>query len=210
MPKSIGFIYCIEHRNRKDTPIYYGSTTNLQEREKQHRYNCCNANYKKYNYYVYQFIRDYGGWEKWKMKKLHEVLFNEKKELKQIERLYIENHTKSGKKCLNQSMPNRTKKEWVNDNPDRMNNINIQSRLRNREKQNEYRRLHYYKNKDRIIKHNKEYYQKNKENIEKNRSKMWRCVCGAEVKLRNRTHHLKTKSHHDKFKCVLIAGINKI
>ena len=200
--KSIGYIYEIRHKTRKDTPVYFGSTINLIDREKQHRYNCCDKKYKKHNYYVYEFIRDYGGWYNWKMTKLHEVLFSNKNELKDLEKLYIKNHLNEGKKCLNQTIPNRTSKEWAKDNPDKISNINIRARLRHREKQNEYRRQHYHKNKERILKKNREYYEKNKEKVEAGRRAKWRCLCGEEMNLRSRTDHLKTQRHHKKLSCL--------
>jgi len=195
--KQLGYIYKIQHKTRTDTPIYFGSTSNLEKREKNHKYSCCNPIYKKHNYYVYQFIRDFGGWDNWELKKLNEILYDDKKELKNLERLYIENHQNSGFKTLNHTIPNRTKKEWIRDNPDKIKNILQQSRLRNREKANEYRRKQYYKNKETILKQNKEYYQKNKEKINSARRLKWRCLCGAEVSLRQRSQHLKTKFHHE-------------
>ena len=71
-----------------------------------------------------------------------------KNTIKKLERLYIENHHKSGLKTLNATIPNRTKKEWMKDNPDKIN-INLeQSILRNREKANAYRKEHYHKNRE--------------------------------------------------------------
>jgi len=60
---------------------------------------------------------------------LHEVLFSNKNELKDIEKLYIKNHLNEGKKCLNQTIPNRSAKEWAKDNPDKISNINNINRL---------------------------------------------------------------------------------
>ena len=209
MSKSIGYIYKIQHKKRKDTPVYFGSTTNLKDREKQHKYNCCDPKYSKYNYYVYQFIRDYGGWENWKLIKLNEILFSEKKELNEVERLYIKDYENTGKKTLNKTVPNRTKKEWLKDNPDKLNNILIRSRLKHREKANEYRRLHYHKNKERIKQKNKEYYEANKDKINKSRSQKWVCMCGTEVLLRNRKEHLKSLEHHNKSLNLLFEVINR-
>lgn len=208
--KKIGYIYKIEHKTRTDTPLYFGSTTNLVEREKNHKYNCCSDKYKKHNYYVYEFIRDFGGWDNWKMTKLNEILYEDKKELKKLERLYIENYHKEGKKTLNKTIPNRTKKEWRKDNPDKVNKILQQSRLRNREKANAYRKEHYHKNKERILKQNKEYYHKNKEKINNERNKKFKCLCGAEVAIRQRADHFRTKFHHENSLLNLSHAINNL
>jgi hypothetical protein len=47
------------------TDLYVGSTTNLIRRKCAHKNSCLNVNYKKYNYYVYRFIRDNGGFDNW-------------------------------------------------------------------------------------------------------------------------------------------------
>jgi hypothetical protein len=107
-------------------------------------------------------------------------------------------------------MPNRSKKEWRKDNPQKVQVILQRNRLRHREKANEYRRNHYYKNKERIIKQNKEYYEKNKERINENRCRKWNCICGAEISFRHRTDHLKSKLHHEKSLYILAEGVNKI
>ncbi len=199
MPKNIGFIYKLEHKTRTDTPVYIGSTSGtLEDRFKQHGYSCNNSNHRKYNYYVYQFIRDYGNIEKWKITKLNECIYNERKELHSLERIFMEKYEKEGFKLLNKFVPCRTTKEWREDNKDKADLILMRSRLKNREKQNEYRRLHYHKNKDRILQQNKEYYIANKEKVDKARSQKWTCICGCELSLRQRTRHLQTKNHHDK------------
>jgi hypothetical protein len=49
------------------TEIYVGSTTNFKLRNQHHR-NCCNnPAQKRYNQYNYQFIRNHGGYENWRM-----------------------------------------------------------------------------------------------------------------------------------------------
>ena len=209
MPKNIGFIYKLEHKTRTDTPVYIGSTTQtLENRFAHHGYSCNNPKHAKHNFYVYQFIRDYDGMEKWKITKLNECIFNEKKELHSLERIFMEKYEKEGFKLLNKYVPTRTRKEWRADNKDKVSNVLVQSRLRNREKANEYRRLHYHKNKERIIKQNKEYYQKNKDKVDKQRCQKWRCLCGCEIQMKQRKTHLKSKIHTDNLKKVFENEIN--
>ena len=203
MPNTLGIVYKLEHKTRTDTPVYIGSTTQtIEERFAHHGYSCNNIKHSKYNYYVYQFIRDYGGMQKWKITKLNECIFNERKELCSLERMFMEKYEKEGFKLLNSSIPTRTRQEWRDDNKDRINRILVQSRLRHREKANEYRRLHYHKNKERIIQQNKEYYKKNKEKIEKQRTNKLKCLCGCAIQVKQRKRHLKSKVHLENLKKV--------
>ncbi len=44
------------------TDIYIGNTTNFTKRKNNHKSCCNNSNDKNHNFYVYQFIRNHGGW----------------------------------------------------------------------------------------------------------------------------------------------------
>ncbi len=46
---------------------YVGSTTNFTKRKSNHKSTCNNINSQKHNNYVYEFIRNHGGWENWDM-----------------------------------------------------------------------------------------------------------------------------------------------
>ena len=52
------------------TEIYIGHTTNFIQRKHNHHSSCCNKNLKNYNIYVYQIIRNNGGWDNWSMLKI--------------------------------------------------------------------------------------------------------------------------------------------
>ena len=45
--------------------IYIGSTTNKYRRKQQHKSSCNSSNGKYYNLYLYQFIRENGGFANW-------------------------------------------------------------------------------------------------------------------------------------------------
>ena len=45
--------------------VYVGSTTSIVKRRCSHKTSCNNKKSKEYNYYVYQFIREHGGFENW-------------------------------------------------------------------------------------------------------------------------------------------------
>jgi len=197
MTKSIGFIYSLSHISRTDTPIYIGSTNCLKSRFDAHRYACNNKNQIKYNYYVYEFIRDFGGIQNWKINRLSEIVYEKKEELIKLERMYIDKYLGENIKLLNKVIPCRTQKEYQEYYKPIQKISSLQSRIRNREKQNQKRKEYYQQHKEEIIKKNKEYYLKNKEKFDKVRTEKINCICGESICRKNRKIHLKSKTHHN-------------
>jgi hypothetical protein len=62
-----GLIYKIVCNDTSITDCYIGSTTNFAKRKQQHKGFCNNEKSQKFNYYVYQYIRDHDGWNNWSM-----------------------------------------------------------------------------------------------------------------------------------------------
>tara|TARA_R110000824_G_scaffold61129_3_gene162891 strand:- start:649 stop:1293 length:645 start_codon:yes stop_codon:yes gene_type:complete len=209
MSKLIGFVYKLEHRTRTDTPVYIGSTKCLGSRWANHQYSCNNDKQTKYNYYVYEFIRDYGGIDNWKITQLVQCIYKTTKELVEIERTYIDKYLGEGIKLLNKVIPLRTLEEYNKYYKDKQKEVNIQSRLRNRDKHNQKRKEYYHKNKEKIILKNIEYYNKNKDKVNNNRSSKITCLCGDVIALRQKNSHLTTAKHHTKLLSELLKTINQ-
>jgi len=177
--------------------VYYGSTTQkyVSSRISTHK-----SNYKKWKNGELKspplsyLVLDTGDWDYMTLEK---VLFDDKFELLNRERWYIENN-----ECVNKCVPNRTKKEWCKDNPEKVKAISKKYcennkekakerqkkwrennpekakenqkkwRENNREKAKENSKIFYEKNKDKINTKTKIYYEKNKEILnEKSREK---------------------------------------
>ena len=109
---------------------------------------------------------------------------NDKVELKKRERWYIENN-----QCINKTIPGRTKKEWQEDNKDKIK---------------KQKKIYAKKNKDKI----KKYYQDHKDIMKLNQSKRYNekvkilpkeklgCrICKCEVLLDTFAIHCITKKH---------------
>ena len=82
-------VYCIVSKDTDIQEVYIGSTDNLNKRIREHKCFCNNKNGKQYNFKVYQFIRENGGFNNWKfiwleMFKTDDTIF-----LKQLEQNYI-------------------------------------------------------------------------------------------------------------------------
>ena len=57
-------IYC---KNPEITDVYIGHTTNFVKRKIGHEQSCMNEKNPSYNFKVYKFIREHGGWDNWNM-----------------------------------------------------------------------------------------------------------------------------------------------
>jgi hypothetical protein len=64
---SKGLIYKIVCKDTTIKERYVGSTTDIIRRRQSHKSDCNNINTSRYNYKVYQFIRENGGWKNWEL-----------------------------------------------------------------------------------------------------------------------------------------------
>lgn len=156
------------------TDLYVGHTTNFTKRKAEHKSNCCNKNKKEYNYKVYQFIRENGGWDNWNMVQIEEFCCNNKREAEARERYWYEEL----KGTLNTNNPSRTIKEWYEDNKDKIKEQHKKYYEENKEKKTEYNKEHREKhkeymkiyneaNKQKHKEYKKDYYEANKEQRKK-------------------------------------------
>jgi len=150
----------------KDTAIkniYVGSTTNFNRRKATHKCSCRKEGKKAYNYNVYKFIREHGGWFNWKMVEICKYPCENKRELNIVEREFIE----SLNATLNKVVPTRTKKEYAEDNKQRLNEYIKQYRI------------------------------DNKDLIAKQKSQKFNCECGGKYTASHKARHFISKKHLD-------------
>ena len=93
--------------------------------------------------YVYNVIRDKGGFENWTMIELCNKPCENKRDAERIERQYIEDLSAS----LNKRIPTQTKKEYRELHKEELNEKNRQYRELYKEEINERRRLQYQQKK---------------------------------------------------------------
>ena len=149
-----------------------------------HKFNCNNINSNDYNVYIYEFIRNNGGWEKWEMQSIEHLQCNNKYEATIKEREYIDQFNAN----LNYQIPTRTAqernkfyyqnnkikiseymKQYHNKNKIKISDYMKQYRNKNKEKLYEQQKQYYEKNKEKINKQQKQYYEENKEKLDKQR-----------------------------------------
>lgn len=136
-------IYKLCCKNPEIKDEYIGSTTNISKRKQQHKTSCNNPNVKDYNYKVYQFIRENGGWENWSMVMVEDYKCENKLQACQRERYWIE----TLKSSLNTVIPLRTKQEWNESNKDKIAEQKKEYQLQNKDKIAEQNKQRYLKNK---------------------------------------------------------------
>jgi len=101
-------IYKLACKDPTITDIYVGHTTDFIKRKQCHKYSCNNENDKRYNYLVYQFIRENGGFNNWEMIQIELYPCNDANEATSRERHWLETlHA-----TLNINTPSRTAQEW--------------------------------------------------------------------------------------------------
>jgi len=213
-------IYKIKHNeDYDDENIYIGSTCDIINRKYRHKTHCNNEKSSKYNYPLYQYIRENGGWDNWIMIKIHDYKCSSKSELGIEERRVLD----LLKANLNKQIPTRTNKEYREDNREKLAEKSKEYREANREKiaekSKEYREANREKitekkkeyreankdiirekkkqyreaNKEYINERDKQYNKANKETISERRKQKCECdICGAEVTKSHLARHKKT------------------
>jgi hypothetical protein len=98
--------------NIKDA--YIGHTTHFINRKDKHR-KCCVYNMKSH-LTIYDTINKNGGWYNWEMIEIEKFPCNDGNEARARERYHYEHHNST----LNMRNPNRTAKQWCEDNKERL------------------------------------------------------------------------------------------
>lgn len=187
MPKKSDFskavIYKIKCLDPYIKDIYVGSTCNFIKRKSDHKSTCNNPNSKDHNIYVYQFIREQGGWDNWKMVMVKQSPCNSRIELNMLEEEVIQEFQdlttlNSVKAYTTIDERKEQMKKWNKENPDKCSVYSSEYRKRKPEKQ-------------------KEYEEKNKEKIEERKGSKISCVCGSSFRRDSKARHIKTKKHID-------------
>ena len=201
-----GVIYKLVSNDLNIKECYYGSTTNFVERRKAHKKYCNNVSEKVYNHHKYKFIRDNGGWCNWKMIVIKEFPCNSKRELETEERFAMEKDNNR----LNLVLPTRTKKEWTEDNKEKIaeqtkeyrqnNKEKIKEIMKiyqqnNKEKISEKNKIYREKNKEQIVEQRKKSYEKNKEQISEKKSEKVTCECGLVLTKNCLARHKRSQKH---------------
>ena len=172
-----GKIYKLWSPQGEEDEIYIGSTCDeLHKRKSAHKVNSNNCSskilFEKYDDVRIELIEEYS--------------CNNKEELIKKEGEYIRNN-----KCLNKIIPDRTPKEWRDDNMEKQKEYRENNKEKIKKKFIEW----YENNKDKQIEKNMIYYENNREKIlEKWKTKIT-CECGCIITKLYLKKHLISDKH---------------
>ena len=184
----LGVVYKLRCLDLSIKEFYVGSSFNIKDRMKGHKYNCNNPNSKKYNLKVYKYIRANQGWENWTYEILEECDVEDKEEL---ELCYEDTWIVNLNPQLNCIRARRTQKEYREDNKEKIKEYNKEWWEKNKEKMKEY----YQQNKEQLAEYHKKYREENKERISQKSKEKLQCECGSIHSRQNKAPHEKTKKH---------------
>ena len=171
--------------------IYVGHTTDFTRRRRGHKTVCSNPNAKNYNMNVYRFIREHGGWECFDMILLEQRPCLDALDAKRIERDYIEQLSAS----LNNSIPSRTREEWVEDNKDHLQEYKHQWHIENNDAIKSKKKEYYQDKKDEIKEKTKAYYNNNRDAAREFYNEKKVCCCGGTYTVANKARHERSSKH---------------
>ena len=171
-----GLIYKICCKDASITDEYIGSTCNKHRRKQQHKLYCDNENCVKYNYPVYQFIRNNGGFDNFDLIIIEEYPCENKNQLETRERYWIEER----KPTLNKIIPTRNMREWRVANKDKIDEYN-----------REYRPNYYEENREIVKEKSRKYKEENADKLKE----VHTCECGGKYIFSGKSRHIKTLKH---------------
>jgi hypothetical protein len=149
--------------------IYIGHTTNFVQRKHGHKTACCNEKIKGHNQYVYQFIRNHGGWDNWSMIEIENVDCKTKREAEAIEHKWIKHLGASlnlnNPHAMYKEEPQLYKQKWYEENKDEILEKAKEHYEEHKEEKIAYQKQYSQENKEKIAEYNKEYIEKNKEKL---------------------------------------------
>ena len=85
-----GFVYELKSKDTSVTETYIGSCWDMKKRLRDHKNNCHNKKIKHYNYPLYIYIREHGGWDTVEMTIIDSGECEDELELHCAEQFYID------------------------------------------------------------------------------------------------------------------------
>jgi hypothetical protein len=179
---------CVYRLIHKHTTYYVGSTTNFVKRKAQHKYDCNTENRKAYDFPLYKFVRETGGWEAWDM-----ILIESYPECKTSEELrkYERFHYDIIRPELNLIRPYTTEEENKEYKIKYCKVYYYENRDNNRDKKKKQDINYYNNNREKIKEYQTEYRDNNYEKINEKKE----CECGGKYTHKHKAIHFKAEKH---------------
>ena len=212
----MGVVYKISFNNCDE--FYIGSTVNIYNRKKKHKYCCYNEKAKDYNYKLYKFIREHNyEWEDviFEILEQHETVLD-KLQLRKREQYFMDKlkptlnklnayQTAEQQKATKILIDKRyqtenrekisEKKKIYNDKKENQERTK-KYREENKEKIKEVQKIYKDKHKEEAAEYAKKYREENQDKL-KYRNEKFNCECGGKYVYSSKSTHLKSTKHQD-------------
>ena len=99
--------------------------------------------------------------------------------------------------CVNRNVAGRTDKEYREENREQIRAWDRQYYAENKQKRNKKDRRYRENNKEKIKAQCNQYYHNNKEIIKIRRNQKFQCECGSNIRIGEKSRHMKTKKHQE-------------
>ena len=146
--------------------VYVGSTTNLKQRKSNHKSKCYNENAKAYNFKIYQYMREHGGFDNFAMIEIEKFPCENNRQLELREEHWRKelHATLNGCRAFSTDEEKRIQRNELN--RDWQKNEGYEKHLLSMKKYNdankEKKKAYKEKNKEKIKLYMKEYYHRKK------------------------------------------------
>jgi hypothetical protein len=145
--------------------VYVGSTTNLKQRKSNHKSKCHNEKCRQYNYKIYQYIREHGGWENFAKIEIEKFPCENSRQLELREEFWRKElgATLNGQKAFSTDEERRIQLiDYWNTNKEKILLQQKEYKDTNKEKILQQRKAYRDANKEKIKQQRKKYYQRKK------------------------------------------------
>ena len=185
-------IYRIVCKDPTIKDCYVGSTTDFKSRKSNHKSscNCDNRGDRVYNYNIYQFIRNNGGWDNWNMVEVEKYNAIDKLDADKRERYWLEFYQAT----LNKNIPSRTRKEYNETFKDEILEYQKKYDEKHRDEKLEYIKKYYEEHKDEKLEYFKKYRDENRVEINRKQQK-YRDENRVEINRERREKYHQKKEH---------------
>jgi len=192
-------VYIIKCKDTNNNACYVGKTNDFRRRKYQHKHLCNNPKVPHYNYRLYQLIREWGGWDNFDMIEVKGGL--DGFEASELERkLYIDLNP-----YMNTQYPGRTFDEYMIDNKEKIAHNIVVKKYNNQAEAKERWTKNNERRRETINKQMREHYHKNKEKIQARDKLRYTCICGANIRYRQKRAHIRTAAHKEGARCFAVS-----
>ena len=172
--------YKIVCKNMDIKDCYVGHTTDFTKRKSNHKKSCNDERRHNHNYYLYQRVRENGGWENWDMVLIDTIKCENSLEARKKEREFIEN--------LHATL-NQNKRPYIS--PEEKVEYNHELYLKTKDIKEERRKQRRENDPEKFNDISRRTYLKRKEYF----NRPYQCDCGSVCQFRMKSKHFKTLKH---------------